>query len=141
MRSRLLSTPSGFSLLEISVVLAVLAAAIAALPSRLLPALSCRAAVAAAAAIATDLRMARDAATADAAEQDVLISADGGSYRLPAGLRALPSGTRIDGPARLRFFPDGSASAAALSVRVGVHHALVRIAPLTGRIDTDADDD
>jgi prepilin-type N-terminal cleavage/methylation domain-containing protein len=139
MRSRHLPAPPGFSLLEISVVLAILAAAIAALPSRLLPALSGRAAVAAAAAIATDLRAVRDAARTEAAERDVLIGPDGGSYRLPGGMRALPADTRLAGPPRLRFFADGSASAAALSVIVGGHRAWVRVAPLTGRIETDAD--
>ncbi len=140
MRSHTHLAPPGFSLLEICVVLAILAAA-SAVPSRLLPALSGREATATAATIAADLRAVRDAALAAAAELDVLIGADGSTYRLPAGDRALPADNRLAGPRRLRFFADGSASPAKLSVTVGGRRAWIHVSPLTGGIETGADAD
>ncbi len=120
----------GFTLLEVLVVvlLAGLAAALAA------PRFTRReeGPVVAAQRIAAELERARARAVAGARIETVDPAALAGS--LPAGLRLVP---KVDRP--WRFFPDGSATPAALVVEGPSGRVSLRVEPLTGRIVTGDD--
>lgn len=133
---------AGFTLLELLVVLAILALVYAvAIPTR--PA-SWRGGDVAGAGreLAQDLRTAR--ATAIAQRREVVVALDPAAlnYRIDDTAAALPArdvetlGVDLaPGERTLRFFPDGSANGATLTLRHGDATATVTVDWLTGRIE------
>jgi general secretion pathway protein H len=129
---------AGFTLTELLVVLAIIGLLVAAIPVLLQAALPGARSLAAARALANDLRVTRAEAIAGGAATAVRFDTSKQLYRLEPGDRArvLPnhvpfalSGTR----SVVAFYPDGSADDARLLV--GGHR--VTVEALTGRIAVD----
>ena len=139
--------PAGFTLIELLVVLAIMAVLTAGLPAVMagIPSVRLRAA---AAAVADQLRLARDDALRTGRPAHVMVR--GGPASLtpatPDDLR-LPSEIDVeaatlgfvatDGRTRFRFFPDGSASGGTIRLRQGRRTAVIAIDWLTGRVRVD----
>ena len=136
---------SGFTLLELLVVLAILAVLIAVVPTAVagLPAIRLRAA---AAAFGETLRQAHDDAVSQGHAVDVAINTRQHSY-VASGLPtvALPPvveriDARRDGPGvqdeltNFRFFADGSATGGTIMLRHGQRRATIVVEWLTGRV-------
>jgi len=140
---------SGYTLVELLVVLTVISLLIAASPAIVSAARPGAEARAAAYALANEMRTARAAAiVADADRVLVLdlarkiysVTPGGRERRLPNGLGmefAGPEGARVEDRAEIRFFADGSSSGGAVRmVSRGQAHVVVDHG-LTGRVSVD----
>jgi general secretion pathway protein H len=139
---------SGFTLLELLVVLAILAAVYAlAVPTR--PAAWRGGDVAGVArAVAADLRAARASAIAERREVVVAVDLERRSYGFDARAFGLPErdvreitltvapDEKRRGGGLIRFYPDGSTSGGRIGLRFGANESAVTVDWLTGRVAT-----
>jgi general secretion pathway protein H len=138
---------AGFTLLELTVVVAILALAAAVVAPSLNRARPGLAVLAAAHELAASLRAARAAARAANVERVVTLDLDGRRYWAEGvvGPRAIaanvavrlavPEGERIgNASGRVRFFPDGSASGARVEIDDGRSAASVLVDWLSGDV-------
>jgi general secretion pathway protein H len=138
---------AGFTLFELLVLLAILALVAGLLPqaTAAVPGFRFRAAVR---ELAGGLRLAQARAVLGGAPVDFLLDpaaqlwqASGEApRRLPAAIERLEAeiaGLPADAGPRLRFLPDGSASAATLRLQGGGRRAVLRIAWIGGRVSVD----
>jgi general secretion pathway protein H len=126
---------TGFTLLEILIVLAILSLAVA----LAVPYLERQTSRAALAAAAQQVRAALTTARSDAITQDreVTIAGDIGGYRLDGVRHAFPAspGIRVEvrGGTRISFFPSGGTSGGELILRDANETVAIDIEALTGR--------
>jgi len=138
---------SGFSLIELMVVLSIMSLLMVSASSALsasLPAMRFRSATR---ILADDLRATRRAALLQ--RHEMALSLRPGGYISGDGDRppALPAGTVIRlvdvpggsaaAPDRVRFFADGSSTGGRLELRLGERHSAITIDWLTGRVHLD----
>ncbi len=134
---------AGFTLTELLVVLAIIGLLVAAIPVLLQSAVPGTRSLAAARALAGDLRAARGQAVAagtalsihfDAARQVYRVMPNGAAHRLPAGVPfALDPARGAD----IAFFADGSSSGGGVSVGDGALKHRVAVEWLSGRVSID----
>lgn len=141
---------SGFTLLELLIVLTIVAGVLAVVP--LISERSAKNAEidAAARALVADLRWLRQAAIRERHETSLAVDASGARYLRSgdAGFRSLPKGIAIEhkplasvGPQRhadaIMFYPDGTTSGGELALRSTTQSLVVHISWPFGRIETD----
>lgn len=138
--------PAGFTLVEVLVVLAVVAFAFAAVPAVTagLPGVRLRAAADDLAAALRELQsraVRRGRATEvvfDTAGRAYTVSGDAAPRRFPDAVERvdvrLPAGPLAERGTRLRFFPDGSATAGTVLLRRGSRVEAVSVEWPTGRV-------
>lgn len=134
-------TEHGFTLLELLVVLAIIAAIAAAFPLALNRFVPARRMDAAARVLLADIRLAQ--ARSVATDRPVMLEPSAHGYHIGAevarqwnsttslSLRSANGAQPIDS---LRLFPDGSTNGALLVISDGQRLRSVRVSPLTGRV-------
>jgi general secretion pathway protein H len=134
---------SGFTLVELLVVLAVIALLIVAAPTLVSAARPGLEGKAAARALAQDLNAARQAAIFSGDESQVTFDPGTGSYVAPGGKRhAVPRDFSLAFQPgglsnRIRFFPDGSSTGGTIVLGAGGHQHRVTAHWLSGRVSVD----
>lgn len=138
---------SGFSLIELLVVLGILSLLVALIPPVVSTTLDGQKVKGAVRELAAGLRAARGQAVAT--QQDVALALDVESRRYAVGARShalnLPRDTQItlrtatteqqtNSSGTIRFFPDGSATGGEITLTRGQRAYAIRIAWLTGRV-------
>jgi general secretion pathway protein H len=133
---------AGFTLTELLVVLAIVGLIFAAAPALIQAAMPGARSLAAARALANDLRTARGRAIAFGAATDIRFDTAHQTYRLEPGTRAfaLPQGVRFALKTQadiIVFYPDGSSNGGAVTVGDGSNNHRLSVDWFTGRVEID----